>query len=329
MDINKHRKLITINRVQKMSSRYYSTSGRRAFSIRLILMIIIPLLVLMFSWLYFSRDQDSVGLVNDQSTVQALNIPNQEGSENQQLAGVANTLKGLGEENNLAKQESEIEIEEQGSESNLDQVQPQPQLQAQQATTPLPPLSDSDTVFRQDLLNLSSGFSPWLNSKNILKQWLLVANDFSQNLRPHKHFSQFKVSQPFLVASDNAGMYITEQSYQRYNKLASAVHAVNIESALDLYNKYRPLLQQVFAEFAYPEEYQVEDIIKKATSSILQAPILVDKVRVVKPSVYYKFAEKKLEMLSPVQKQMIRMGPENTRIIQAKLRQFIEALANR
>lgn len=306
-----------------MSSRYYSTSGRQTISMRLILLIIIPLLVLMFSWLYFSRDEGSADSVNEKTTLQTLNIPDQGEAENQQLEN--DTLKTSAEENNQVKQEAEIGLVEQNSESNLDS----PQIESQPGTHVLPALSESDAVFTQDLLNLSPGFSPWLNSKNIIEQWVVVVNDFSQNLRPLKHFRQFKLNQPFQVVSDHSDMYISEQSYQRYNTLASAVHAVDIERALGLYNKYRPLLQQVFTGFAYPEEYQVEDVIKKATSSILQAPIFEGKVKVVKPSVYYKFAEQKLEMLSPVQKQMIRMGPENTRIIQAKLRQFIEALANR
>ncbi len=307
-----------------MSSKYYSTSRRQGISIRLILIIIIPLLVLMLSWLYFNRDEDSADSGNNKTAVQALNIPGQGDTGDRQLDGAASendTLNDSGKENYLAKQEAETGLVEQSSESNLDQ--------SLTDTVILPPLSESDVVFRQDLLNLSSGLSPWVNSKNIIRQWLIAANDFSQNLRPYKHFYQFKVGQPFQVASDNAGMYITEQSYHRYNSLASAVHVINVESALDLFYKYRPLLKQVFAEFAYPEEYQVEDVIKKATSNILQAPILEGKVRLVKPSVYYKFAEQKLETLSPVQKQMIRMGPENTRIIQAKLRQFIEGLANR
>lgn len=306
-----------------MSNRYYSTSGRQGISIRLILIVIIPLLVLMFSWLYFNRDQDSVDLGSDQVAV-ALNIPSQGGTDNQQQDGSAfenGTQKDSEKDNDQPKQEVETGFEERNSVSNPEQ----PQLN----TIILPPLGESDAVFKQDLLDLSSGFFPWLNSKNIIKQWLVAANDFSQNLRPNKHFHQFKLNQPFHVTSDNAGMYITGQSYHRYNSLASAVHVVNVESALALYSKYRPLLEQVFAEFAYPEEYQVEDVIKKATSNILQAPILEGKVRLVKPSVYYKFAEPKLEALSPVQKQMIRMGPENTRIIQAKLRQFIEGFANR
>ncbi len=302
-----------------MSNRYYSSPGRKAISIRLILIIAIPLLIILFSWWFFSEDQDVTDTVGDQPTVQPLDIPKQGDRKNQPLAGSAlenKTLKDSKQENSSAKPKTELEA--QISDLNVEK----------RDSVVLPPLSESDVAFRQDVLSLSSGFSPWLNTENIIKLWVVAANDFSQNLRPYKHFRHFKLTQPFQVETNDSGIYITEQGYQRYNVLASAVHAVNVESALNLYEKYRPLLQQVFATFDYPEQYKLEDVIKKAASSILQAPLLDGKVRVIKPTVYYKFAEQKLEALSPVQKQMIRMGPENTRIIQAKLRKFIEGLAN-
>ena len=288
---------------------------------RLILIIAIPLLIILFSWWFFSGDQEATDKVIDQPTVQPLDIPSQSDTETKQLAGSAlenKTVKDSKKENSSVKPESETEPEEQISDLN-----------EKPESISLPTLSESDDAFRQDILGLSSGFSPWMNTKNIIKQWIIAANDFSQNLRLHKHFRHFKLTQPFQVATHDSGLYISEQSYQRYNALASAVHTVDVKSALNLYEKYRPLLQQVFEQFAYPEQYKLEDIIKKAGSNILLAPILESKVRVIKPSVYYKFADQKLETLSPVQKQMIRMGPENTRIIQAKLRKFIEGLANR
>lgn len=68
------------------------------------------------------------------------------------------------------------------------------------------------------------------------------------------------------------------------------------------------------------------DIIRAAVGKILQAPIVKGKVAVVRPSVRYKFADPKLEKLSALDKQMLRMGPENTQIIQQKLRNFMQDL---
>lgn len=84
---------------------------------------------------------------------------------------------------------------------------------------------------------------------------------------------------------------------------------------------------QVFAEFSYPQDITLESIVKKAAGEILATPAIEGQVALIRPSVYYKFADAKLEALNPVQKQMIRMGPENTRIIQAKCREFLVELA--
>lgn len=303
-----------------MSNRYNSSPSWRAVTIRIILIIVIPLMLFALAWLFFNTNHDDSD--KNQLAVQPLDIPKLSNRENLQSEASAiekNISKDTKNENSKVKPELGAGLVEPISDPNTNKSN----------SAVLPPLSNSDGLFRKDILNLSSGFFPWLSMGNIIKTWMIAANDFSQNLRPHKHFRQFKLSQPFQVATDDSGIYITEQSYQRYNGLASAVHTVSVESSLNLYEKYRPLLQQVFITFDYPEEYHLEDVIKKAASSILQAPILEGKIRVIKPTVYYKFSEQKIEKLSPVQKQMIRMGPENTRIIQTKLRQFIEGLANR
>jgi hypothetical protein len=80
---------------------------------------------------------------------------------------------------------------------------------------------------------------------------------------------------------------------------------------------------QVFAEFSYPKDFTLETIIKKAAGEIIATPVVEGQISLIRPSVLYKFADPKLEALNAVQKQMIRMGPENTKIIQNKCREFL------
>jgi len=87
-------------------------------------------------------------------------------------------------------------------------------------------------------------------------------------------------------------------------------------------------LVQVFREFSYPDEYSLEDIFTKAAAVILAAPARDGQVALERQSARYKFADQQLEALNPVHKQMLRMGPDNTRIIQNKLRLFVAGLAN-
>jgi hypothetical protein len=49
-------------------------------------------------------------------------------------------------------------------------------------------------------------------------------------------------------------------------------------------------------------------------------------IRLVQPSVHYRYADERLEKLSAGQKLLLRMGPENAARIKAKLREIRAAL---
>lgn len=191
---------------------------------------------------------------------------------------------------------------------------------------PLPPLADSDAAFRTAIVSLSPGFAEWLQSDHLIRRYLTIVNDFSQGLRIYKHMRFLRLKKPFLVLQDQRGIYIDQEGYRRYAPLAAAVNAINIRYAMQLYHRFHPLFVKVFRQFGYPDDYRVEDIFAKAVANILAAPVLEGRIDLIRPSVHYKFTDKKIEALNPVQKQMIRMGPQNTRIIQNKLRLLIEAL---
>jgi len=95
-----------------------------------------------------------------------------------------------------------------------------------------------------------------------------------------------------------------------------------------VYQRFRPLLLQVFAEFSYPDGYNLDDIFIKAAAEILTAPIIEQPIALVKYSLRYRYADPELEALGPVQKQMLRMGAENTRLIQNKMRMLVDELVS-
>jgi hypothetical protein len=66
-----------------------------------------------------------------------------------------------------------------------------------------------------------------------------------------------------------------------------------------------------------------------AIDDLLAAPEVHDPVRLVQPSVFYKYADARLENLSAGQRLMIRIGSENAARIKAKLRGLRDALTKR
>ncbi len=191
----------------------------------------------------------------------------------------------------------------------------------------LPELDHSDAEFTRDLLTVSPQMKSFLFKEEQVKKTMFSINDMAQGLRPPvKRLREISFPQPFSVTEEGGRVYMSAQSYHRYDRLAQAINSIDRRGVVALYKKYLPLFQVVFAEFSYPDNYQVLDSIKAATGKIIQAPVITGKIELIRPSVYYKFADLKIEKLSALDKQMLRMGPDNTRLIQNKLRELIEAL---
>ncbi len=185
----------------------------------------------------------------------------------------------------------------------------------------------SDDSFRKEVVEVSENLLDWFNVKDVIGKYILIINDLSQNQLLYKHRKFLKMPQVMVVEKDSQGLYMEKGSYSRYDRLANAIDAINVQKGLSFYLAFRPLFQQVYDEFAYPEEYRLEDIFLKAAASVIEAPIIKGRISLLRHSVRYKFADKKLEALNDVEKQMIRMGPENTKKIQDKLRQLVEAIS--
>jgi len=190
----------------------------------------------------------------------------------------------------------------------------------------LPVLNESDKFFKEQLALVSNDLLSWFQTENVIKKYIYIINDLSQSQILFKHRSFLKPSAKFVVKKDAYGLYLSEENYKRYNKLANAIAAIDIDKAVSLYITFKPLFEQVYQTFSYPAGYTLDDIFIKAAASVISAPVIEDRIALKPHSIRYKFADIKLESLDDVKKQLIRMGPENTRKIQSVARRLAQAL---
>ncbi len=215
-------------------------------------------------------------------------------------------------------------IEESTPATTADNIQ---ELQ-QESSFILPDLDHSDALLREALTGISPKLAVWLKTDHLIRKYVVIANDFSQDLRLEKNLRFLKLDQPFTAEQENGKLFIASKSYHRYDPLAVAIDALDIKATLIVYKNFRPLLLQVFNEFSYPEQYNLEDIFTKTAAIIIAAPVIDGPIAVTRHAVNYRFSDQQLEASSPIHKQMLRMGSENTRLIQNKLRQLVEGLVN-
>jgi len=196
-------------------------------------------------------------------------------------------------------------------------------------TIPLPPvaLDDSDPVVRDHAgaLSVDALFSRWLQTKNLVRTFVVVVDNVANGQNPRSHIDFFEPSGKFKVLFQKGGTIIDEKSYARYDPVAEVAASVDAHAAAVLYRSLKPLIQDAYKDLGYPGQ-DFSDTLVQAISRLLETPDVAGPVRLEKKVISFTMTDDALEGLSPAQKQLLRMGPKNVKMIQAKLREFAAAL---
>ncbi len=191
----------------------------------------------------------------------------------------------------------------------------------------LPELGNSDNALRSAMINVSPDLLTWMQFRHLIKSYIVFINDLSQKQLNYKNYKFLTLTQKFSVGQDAMGLYIASASYVRYESIVRAIDAIKTEQAMVVYQRFKPLFQLVFEDFAYPKTIHLEDIFVKAAAGMVAAPVIEGRIGLKVKGAIYQFEDEKLESLPAVEKLMIRMGPENARILQAKLRELLQAVS--
>jgi hypothetical protein len=193
---------------------------------------------------------------------------------------------------------------------------------------PLPSAEDSDARIRREAGNLSSRpeFAEWLKQPGLLERWVAVTDNLAEGVSPRKQLPFLAPAQPFLVQQKGSHTYIDPRSYSRYDTFAEVVSSIDAKAFAGLVHDLHPLLQSAYHKLGYPDR-NVDVAAAQALQRLVSAPVLDGPVE-VKPGrgALYEFSDEKLEKQGPVAKHLLRMGPRNTKLIQAKARELAQAL---
>lgn len=189
------------------------------------------------------------------------------------------------------------------------------------AVVPLPPLAESDAFVRELLgPDAPAAWRPWLQREGLVT---LAAVILVNAGRGEVAGVRSLVSLPgaFQVRRTAAGLAIAPGAYARYDALMDAVVALPPELAAAIFSRLVPLFALALAELG---ETGVEPLalLRAALGEVLRTPIPGGPVAVVRPGVYYEFADPRLQGLSALQKQLLRAGPANI----AKAKRYARAL---
>jgi hypothetical protein len=190
----------------------------------------------------------------------------------------------------------------------------------------LPPLGDTDPLVRRLLGALSAHPTVvrWLATDGLIRNFVVVVENIAHGASPARHLPALRPAGSFRTIAGEDDLRIDPRGYGRYAPIAAAADSIDADGAARLYTALKPRLDEAYAELGRDQSFDVA--FEQAIVAMLRTPVLEGDVSLVPTGIVFAFENPQIERLSPAQKQLARMGPQNVRTIQAKLRQIAGAL---
>lgn len=208
---------------------------------------------------------------------------------------------------------------------------PKPELR-QVVETPaglpqLPALGESDSFMLDALAGLvgDKSLMKFFHTERIIRNIVatvdnLPRRDVSMRVAPVE-----RAPGKFLTAGAGNDLFISAGNATRYTPYVKIAEAISAQSLVGLYVRLYPLFQQAYEELGYPQKY-FNDRLIVALDNLLAAPDIKEPVRLIRPKVFYLFADPDLEGRSIGQRILMRTGSKNEAKIKTALREIRQEL---
>lgn len=191
----------------------------------------------------------------------------------------------------------------------------------QPAGKPLPVLDASDATMRNALgeLSLDKTLIDLFRLHDFVRRVVTTIDNLPREKLALRLMPVTLAGGKFLVTGKGERLAIGADNAARYAPYLRLTGAIDAGKLVALYRHFYPLFQQAYQELGYPKGY-FNDRLIDVIDHLLAAPEVKAPVNLVRPKVFYLFADPALEARSAGQKILMRVGSENAALIKAKLR---------
>jgi len=193
---------------------------------------------------------------------------------------------------------------------------------------PLPALDYSDDSIQDALTNLLNPqqVAELFFIKAFVRHFVVTIDNMTNKKLPQRFVFTKKPAGKFAIKPiDDYNAVLDVKNHERYSPFVSLAEAVDNRQFVSFYVRYYPLFQGAYEDLGYPGRY-FNDRLIEVINHLLETPNVNGPIKLVRPKVFYKFADPDLEALSAGQKILIRIGLDNAFRVKAKLRVFRQVL---
>jgi len=194
----------------------------------------------------------------------------------------------------------------------------------------LPSLTESDQVILDALAGLmgSERVMKLFYGTRLINKFVAVVDNLPRKKLPVAVMPVRRAAGAFIVEGSQDAWIISPPNAARYSGYVAFAEAVDASKLADIYVRFYPLLQQAYEEMGYPGKY-FNDRLLVAIDDLLSAPLAPKPVRLVRPGVFYLYADPNLEARSSGQKILMRIGVADAVKIKKKLDEIKKQIQRR
>lgn len=198
---------------------------------------------------------------------------------------------------------------------------PVPSLEAPDLVD-LPPLDDSDAYFELALSDVfGAKIEDLLVEAGLIDRFVATVDNLTrkhvaESVRPFRRLPGNFIADRVGDADSYA---ISPENFARYDSLIDQLANADMDTIIDTYRRFYPLLQQSYVRLGYPNGY-FNDRAIEVIDHLLTTPEPAAPLMLVRPRVLYEFADPELEALSSGQKLLLRTGDRNAIRIKSLLK---------
>jgi hypothetical protein len=190
-------------------------------------------------------------------------------------------------------------------------------------TLPLPPLDESDADVAGGLTELfgAQAVMQHLVPERVVRNLVVTIDNMPRQQMALNQRPVQPTPGAFVTSGSEDALVLAPENYARYEPFVALVSNIDAKTLVSFYRGLEPLFQQAYEELGQPDA-SFNARLTEVIEHLLQTPTPRGEIRLVQPSVLYRYADERLEKLSSGQKLLIRMGVDNATVIKGKLREI-------
>lgn len=195
------------------------------------------------------------------------------------------------------------------------------------ANTPSVSASNADSYAREriDSVNGGKALEQFVAGDFVVERTVAIIDALRRGEVPYKLLPIGRPPKAFPIKDDGLRVTMDPAGFSRYDGFANWVNSLDVKAIALLFNEYQSLATAALSQIGV-NDFDIRGAALAATTQILATPEMPDRAELLRKEANWIYADTELENLSALQKQLLRMGPENAEILQQKARELRAAL---